>query len=69
MRPTIERIWEAIVALESEVPYPPTVREIASRAGFSVGTVQTYIERLADEGRLTWTPGTARTIVTVKETS
>lgn len=69
MRPTIDRIFDAIVALESELPYPPTVAEIGKRSGFAPSTVWGYIEKLAEEGRLTWTPGTARTIITTKETS
>lgn len=69
MKDSIEIIFDAITALENEQPYPPTVKEIGAKAGYSDSTVWKYVERLAEEGRVTWVPGTARTIQTVKETA
>lgn len=63
----IDEIYRTIVELEDEHPYAPTVREISARSGFPVSTVWRQIEKLAEQGKLTWVPGTARTIQTVRD--
>lgn len=57
-----DAILAAIVRLASDGT-PPTLRELASELGLSSPTpLLRYLQRLREEGKVSWEPGKARTL-------
>ncbi len=56
--PTALLVLEVIMLAAS----PPTVREIATRVGCQVGTVQRHMDRLLSKGLIRFEMGRARTV-------
>jgi repressor LexA len=62
-----QAIVSFIVTFYAEHHFPPTVREVGEAVGLSSSsTTQEHLRILIDEGRITRTPGTARSIVVVQ---
>jgi SOS-response transcriptional repressor LexA len=61
-----DEILAAIVRLTSKGP-APTLRELAAEVGLSSPTpLLRYLERLRQEGKVSWEPGKARTLRVVE---
>lgn len=58
-----KKTLEFVETFIGERGYSPTVREIASGTGMSVGAIHSHLTILAEMALLSWTPGKARTIV------
>jgi len=41
---------------------PPTVRDLAEETGVGVATMHSYLQKLAKEGLVEWTPGRHRSL-------
>lgn len=52
----------AIVEATAEAGFPPTVREVAARTGYTSGRVSQVLPLLRDEGAVSWEPGRSRTL-------
>lgn len=56
-------IIDAIVHLTEQQGFPPTTREIADHLGLWNSAVGRTLQRLREEGRVSWVEGRARTLV------
>ncbi len=52
----------AVQSLADREGYPPTLREVAGDRGLSVTTVHGHLDRLREDGMLTWVSGRPRTM-------
>lgn len=52
----------AIKGLSKTEGKPPTLRELSEVTGVSVSTMHSYVQRLHDEGMVTWQPRSHRSI-------
>lgn len=63
MTPAQAAVYNAVVALAAELGYPPSIREIQTRAGLkSPSTVMVHLYALRAQGRVAWVPGRDRTL-------
>ncbi len=59
-----EAVLAAIDRLHAEFGFAPTVRELCAELGLaSPAHVHRYLEKLREEGRVSWVPGKQRTLV------
>lgn len=60
---TADAVIVAICTFQAERGFPPTMRELAAACGFaSTRNLYRYLEPLRDAGRVTWEPGSPRTL-------
>lgn len=52
----------AIASLSRSSGKPPTLREVSERTGISVSTLHSYVNRMHDEGLVTWQPRSHRSV-------
>lgn len=62
-----DEILRAVAAHLQHKGKTPTVRELAERTNLSVGTLHSYMERLAEEGLIEWRPRQHRSIRLTQE--
>lgn len=55
-------VISAIDSLSRSAGKPPTMREVAERTGISVSTLHSYVNRMHDEGLVTWQPRSHRSV-------
>lgn len=68
MQRTSEKVLDAVKVLFDEKGYPPTVRELGDYVGLkSSGSVQRHLNKLRDNGKVTWISSLPRTIRVVEE--
>lgn len=63
--PRQQDLLDAIVQLTAEKGFPPTTRELAEHLGIWNSAAGRMLQRLRDEGRVTWEDGRARTLAVV----
>ena len=56
-----QQVLDAIAGFETRT-YGPSVRELSAETGFGTGTIQAIVVSLAEQRKITYTPGVARSV-------
>lgn len=67
--PKQQEVLDAIELLTLQKGFPPTTRELADHLGSWNSAIGRILQRLRDEGLVTWDKGRARTLAVVDPSS